>query len=54
LADDAALRRRMGEFGRNRVQNELEWRYEAPKLLAAYDALWAAPMTATAPNLRKH
>ena len=22
-------------------ENELEWRYEAPKLLAAYDALWA-------------
>lgn len=54
LADDAALRQRMGEFGRNRVQNELEWRYEAPKLLAAYDALWAAPMAATAPTLPKH
>jgi hypothetical protein len=23
------------------VQDELEWRYEAPKLLSAYDALWA-------------
>ena len=33
----------MGAFGRRRVQNELEWRYEAPKLLAAYDALWAKP-----------
>ena len=31
----------MGAFGRRRVQDELEWRYEAPKLLAAYDALWA-------------
>ena len=29
----------------NRVLNELEWRYEAPKLLAAYDAAWGAPMT---------
>jgi hypothetical protein len=25
------------------VQEELEWRYEAPKLLAAYGALWAMP-----------
>ena len=40
LADDAALRQRMGEFGHNRVLNELEWRYEAPKLLAAYETLW--------------
>jgi hypothetical protein len=29
----------MGEFGRNRVINELEWKFESPKLLAAYDAL---------------
>lgn len=41
LMDDPALRQRMGEFGRNRVRNELEWRYEAPKLLAAYDAVFA-------------
>ena len=40
LVDDAALRQRMGEFGRDRVLNELEWRYEAPKLLAAYETLW--------------
>ncbi len=40
LLDDPARRKRMGEFGRNRVINELEWKYEAPKLLAAYDALW--------------
>jgi len=41
LLDDAELRQRMGEFGRNRVRNELEWRYEVPKLLAAYDAVFA-------------
>jgi glycosyltransferase involved in cell wall biosynthesis len=41
LLDDPEQRRRMGEFGRNRVINELEWQYEAPKLLAAYDALFA-------------
>lgn len=43
LLDDAELRARMGAYGRNRVLNELEWRYEAPKLLAAYEALWAKP-----------
>lgn len=41
LLDDPERRRRMGEFGRSRVENELEWRYEAPKLLAAYLKLWA-------------
>ena len=40
LVDDPARRARMGEFGRRRVENELEWRYEQPKLLAAYDGLW--------------
>jgi len=40
LLDDPARRAAMGAFGRRRLENELEWRYEAPKLLAAYDALW--------------
>jgi len=40
LLDDPERRARMGEFGRRRVENELEWRHEAPKLLAAYEALW--------------
>ena len=40
LVDDPAKRKAMGDLGRRRVQDELEWRYEAPKLLAAYDALW--------------
>jgi glycosyltransferase involved in cell wall biosynthesis len=40
LLDDPARRAAMGAFGRRRIENELEWRYEAPKLLAAYDALW--------------
>jgi glycosyltransferase involved in cell wall biosynthesis len=43
LIDDEAARKTMGEFGRRRVENELEWRYEVPKLLAAYGALWARP-----------
>jgi glycosyltransferase involved in cell wall biosynthesis len=37
LLDDAELRDRMGRLGRSRVENELEWKYEVPKLLAAYD-----------------
>ena len=41
LLEDPQRRVRMGEFGRHRVENELEWRYEAPKLLAAYDQLFA-------------
>jgi glycosyltransferase involved in cell wall biosynthesis len=40
LLDDPAKRAAMGAFGRRRVENELEWRYEAPKLIAAYGALW--------------
>jgi glycosyltransferase involved in cell wall biosynthesis len=41
LIDDPAMRQKMGQFGRHRVVNELEWRFEAPKLLAAYDQLFA-------------
>ena len=40
LIDDPVRRAEMGEFGRRRVEHELEWRHEAPKLLAAYAALW--------------
>jgi glycosyltransferase involved in cell wall biosynthesis len=39
LADPEACQR-MGALGRARVENQLAWRYEAPKLLAAYAALW--------------
>jgi glycosyltransferase involved in cell wall biosynthesis len=39
LLDDPVRRRAMGELGRRRVIDELEWRHEVPKLLAAYDAL---------------
>jgi hypothetical protein len=30
----------MGCIGRARIENELAWKFEAPKLLAAYDALF--------------
>jgi glycosyltransferase involved in cell wall biosynthesis len=41
LLDSPERRKAMGDFGRRRVANELEWRFEAPKLLAAYDDLWS-------------
>jgi glycosyltransferase involved in cell wall biosynthesis len=40
LLDDPARRQVMGEYGRNRIIKELEWGYEIPKLLAAYDQLF--------------
>jgi glycosyltransferase involved in cell wall biosynthesis len=41
LTDDPERRAAMGAIGRKRVVNELSWAHEAPKLLAAYDALFA-------------
>jgi len=43
LIDDPVRRESMGAFGRMRVETELEWKYEAPKLLAAYRSLWPVP-----------
>ncbi|HEX7952954.1 MAG TPA: glycosyltransferase family 4 protein, partial [Burkholderiales bacterium] len=40
LLDDPVRRARMGAFGRERVASVLAWPHEAPKLLAAYAALW--------------
>jgi glycosyltransferase involved in cell wall biosynthesis len=42
LLDDPQRRARMGESGRRRVMDELEWRYEAPKLLQAYETAFGA------------
>ncbi|MEQ8659907.1 MAG: glycosyltransferase family 4 protein [Gammaproteobacteria bacterium] len=39
LLDDEARRHAMGAYGRRRIEEELEWRHEAPRLLAAYRAL---------------
>ena len=44
LLEDPAQRARMGAYGRARVENELEWKYEAPKLLKAYEDLLAPVM----------
>ena len=43
LADDPAKRDAMGRYGRLRVERELAWTHQAPKLLTAYAALWPAP-----------
>jgi glycosyltransferase involved in cell wall biosynthesis len=40
LLDDPARRMEMGDYGRRRVERELAWQHEAPKLLAAYSTLW--------------
>jgi glycosyltransferase involved in cell wall biosynthesis len=40
LLDSPQKRAAMGAYGRRRVLEELEWRHEVPKLLAAYEALW--------------
>jgi glycosyltransferase involved in cell wall biosynthesis len=41
LLDRPELRAEMGRQGRQRVEQELAWTYEAPKLLAAYNAIFA-------------
>jgi glycosyltransferase involved in cell wall biosynthesis len=41
LLDNPEKRAAMGDIGRKRVLDELEWRHEAPKLLQAYQGLWA-------------
>jgi glycosyltransferase involved in cell wall biosynthesis len=43
LADNPTKREAMGQLGRMRVERELAWIYQAPKLLAAYAALWPLP-----------
>ncbi|HEY2275764.1 MAG TPA: glycosyltransferase, partial [Steroidobacteraceae bacterium] len=42
LVDDPERRAAMGAAGRARVETQLEWSHQAPRLLAAYDALWRA------------
>jgi glycosyltransferase involved in cell wall biosynthesis len=42
LLDDPERRARMGALGRRRVESELGWDHQAPKLLALYDDLFEA------------
>lgn len=41
LLDDPSRRAQMGASGRWRVENELEWKFEVPSLLKAYDTVLA-------------
>jgi glycosyltransferase involved in cell wall biosynthesis len=41
LLADPERRAEMGQFGRTRVENELSWEHEVPRLLAAYDDLFS-------------
>jgi len=42
LLDNPQKREEMGAFGRKRVEEELAWNHEVPKLLRAYDVLFGA------------
>ncbi len=42
LLDDPEQRERMGRFGMERVARELSWEHEAPRLLRAYEQLFAS------------
>jgi len=42
LLDDPELREKMGRLGRSRIENELEWKYEVPKLFDAYNMVFAS------------
>ena len=41
LLDDPEKRERMGRAGRERVENELAWRHQAPRFVGVYEALLA-------------
>jgi glycosyltransferase involved in cell wall biosynthesis len=41
LLDRPEQRASMGDYGKQRVDSVLEWRHEEPKLLAAYQTLFA-------------
>ena len=40
LLDDSKLRKEMGQFGKRRMESELDWQYEVPKLLSAYEKVF--------------
>lgn len=42
LLNDPQQRKWRGEFGRRRIQTELEWRHEIPNLLSAYSKIFSS------------
>ena len=40
LLDKPEERKRMGEFGRKRIEKQLAWEYSVPDLLAAYQKVF--------------
>ena len=42
LLDEPELREKMGRLGRSRIENELEWKYEVPKLFDAYNMVFTS------------
>ena len=42
MLSDPEARGRMGERGRERMEKELEWKHQAPRLLEAYEGVFAA------------
>ena len=38
---DPAKRERAGEIGRRRIENELSWAHQIPKLIEAYETLFS-------------
>jgi len=48
LLDQPELRAAMGAYGRRRVESQLAWPHQAPRLLAAYAALWRGAERAAA------
>ncbi|MEH2374085.1 glycosyltransferase family 4 protein [Nostoc sp.] len=40
LLEDTERRQKMGELGRKRMEEKLEWRHQVPKLLEAYKKVW--------------
>lgn len=40
LLENPEQREKMAKYGHARIENKLEWKYQAPKLLKAYGALW--------------
>jgi glycosyltransferase involved in cell wall biosynthesis len=54
LLDNAAERKRMGEFGRRRVEQELAWQYSVENLLAAYQRVFSKRDSQALPDSHEH